>query len=537
MQQFAVASVYPRSIAWIIRPSDPDEWDRFEQIIKYNCAMIGGYFNVMVPLSDQDEVPEKYQQFLINFDPDLVVLAPGMESIKPASLLGQICPFAFIPWDCVSQIATYKPDGPRTKSGINATLRELRESQIDEDLSTEYMVAVAKKECPDTSRLALVACGDIESGEDSLGRLDKIHLDHGIQVRGLGYRGSFLSNLLKEGYETKDLWWRIEGARKFTPSPDRYKLADMIDEEYQFPLFDSIEILDTCCRMQKDLAQIESFVNSTKSYSKGKFFAQKFPFDMVILVSDNFGLEEAIHFWNLRANEIYVAWMSFSELETNINYVLDWLEGNIFILGGGYGHIVPSDLYLVFSSTDNDIYRLQHLFETTRYQKGDDALWGIKTYDKIIFYNYLKHDIKREYVIVAQDSSKSAFIPKMPHDTLGGMFTVTLELDGLMLPQKHDLVNLISSRKFSWHMSRFRITKDHFLRVQANSELPIEFNRPSPEQIIETLFTLAGFSRIERSSNAKYHTDFIKRAGSLEEAARYLATYPYHEFFELLFGQ
>lgn len=39
MQQFALASVYPRSIAWLIRFN---EWDRFEKIISYNCAMIGG---------------------------------------------------------------------------------------------------------------------------------------------------------------------------------------------------------------------------------------------------------------------------------------------------------------------------------------------------------------------------------------------------------------------------------------------------------------------------------------------------------------
>ena len=46
MEQFALASVYPRSIAWLIRP---DEWERFEEIVKYNCAMVGGYFNVFIP--------------------------------------------------------------------------------------------------------------------------------------------------------------------------------------------------------------------------------------------------------------------------------------------------------------------------------------------------------------------------------------------------------------------------------------------------------------------------------------------------------
>ena len=128
MEQFAVAFVCPRSIAWLVRPDNPDEWDRFEQIIKYNCAMVGGYFNVMIPLSDQDEISEKYQEFIINFDPDLIVLAPNMETIQPEALLGRICPFALIPWNSVSQIATYDPLD--INSGTNATLRELNESCI-----------------------------------------------------------------------------------------------------------------------------------------------------------------------------------------------------------------------------------------------------------------------------------------------------------------------------------------------------------------------------------------------------------------------
>jgi len=40
-QQFAVASISPRSIAWLIRHN---EWGRLETIIKYNCAMLGGYY-------------------------------------------------------------------------------------------------------------------------------------------------------------------------------------------------------------------------------------------------------------------------------------------------------------------------------------------------------------------------------------------------------------------------------------------------------------------------------------------------------------
>ncbi len=83
-------------------------------------------------------------------------------------------------------------------------------------------------------------------------------------------------------------------------------------------------------------------------------------------------------------------------------------------------------------------------------------------------------------------------------------------------------------------MPRFRITNDRFLEIQINSEEPIIFTRPSPEHVVETLFTSVGFSRIELSNTARYHKIFIERSGSLEEAARYLATPTYRELFEVL---
>ncbi len=69
MQQFALASIFPRTIAWLIRDG---ELERLEQIIFYNSAMLGGYFNVFIPLTEKDEISEDYQQFLIDYDPDFV---------------------------------------------------------------------------------------------------------------------------------------------------------------------------------------------------------------------------------------------------------------------------------------------------------------------------------------------------------------------------------------------------------------------------------------------------------------------------------
>lgn len=51
MQQFGLVSVYPRSIAWLIRS---DEWERLETVVKYNSAMLGGYYNVIIPITDRE---------------------------------------------------------------------------------------------------------------------------------------------------------------------------------------------------------------------------------------------------------------------------------------------------------------------------------------------------------------------------------------------------------------------------------------------------------------------------------------------------
>jgi hypothetical protein len=101
LQHFAIATVSPRSIAWLIRL---DEWDRFEKIVKYNCAMQGGYFNVMIPLTDQDTISIKYQRLLVDYDPDLVVLAPHMMPTNLESLAGRLHPFAFKPSGCCSKV-------------------------------------------------------------------------------------------------------------------------------------------------------------------------------------------------------------------------------------------------------------------------------------------------------------------------------------------------------------------------------------------------------------------------------------------------
>src|SRR6266705_7203178 len=99
IEQFATASVSPRSVAWLVRF---EELDRLEKIVHYNCAMLGGWFNVLIPLSGEG-VANEYYQFLLDYDPDVIVLAPGNTSAQLASLPSGLYPYAAVPWENVSQ--------------------------------------------------------------------------------------------------------------------------------------------------------------------------------------------------------------------------------------------------------------------------------------------------------------------------------------------------------------------------------------------------------------------------------------------------
>jgi hypothetical protein len=232
IQQFAIASVSPRSIAWLIRL---DEWDRFEKIIKYNCAMLGGYFNILIPLTDQDVISEEYQRFLVDYDPDYIVLAPEMTSIQPETFSVRLHPFATIQWKFISRIATLDPWSGG--SGISATMGLILFAQKDSP-PINTVIAVADDARPDISRLALVACGDVEPREPMWDVMDD-----DIDLDATGYRENFLMNLLNPGQNLDSVRTHIKDESEIAQAPDRYQLASLISEEHQFPYLMRLKFL------------------------------------------------------------------------------------------------------------------------------------------------------------------------------------------------------------------------------------------------------------------------------------------------------
>ncbi|HLX56602.1 MAG TPA: hypothetical protein VKR83_06235 [Ktedonobacteraceae bacterium] len=540
MEQFALASVYSRSIAWLIRL---DEWERFEEIIKYNCAMVGGYFNVFIPLAEEDTLSEQYQRFLIDYDPDLIVMAPDQKPESLDTLHSYLHSFAVIPWVSISEVAELDPWSGG--SGINATLG----ADVAFN-SSQSFVAVADDKYPDTSRLALVACGDVEPREPMWHKMDEV-----VSLNATGYREMFLMRLLKSEFDERHLdlvGTHLDEEGNIIAAPDRYKLSDIVKEEHTFPLVSRTERLETCCTLQHHTRTSQSFIGLTGPYKRSgtplRKQRRRETSGLVILISDNFGLEEGILFWNLRASGFFVSWLSFAEIKSDTDELIKWLESDY---GGGFYSLVSGGLDIVFSSRDDSLANLEVFFENLlRKRQGEFPNWHIVTYDEIVFYDYIRPYIRQERVSIVESAGKYIFIPKLPLSSTG-IYIVTLEWDGLMLPPDSTIVSsLVSSeivKGFLPHfrngrrvteepviLPRFRFTIGRYLAAQISSEEPVTFKKPSSEKVIEKLFTAAGFSRIELSSTARYHRIFLERIGELEKIQQYMVASPYRELLDLL---
>ncbi len=541
MQQFALASVYPRSIAWLVRL---DEWDRFEEIVHYNCAMVGGYFNVIIPLTEQDSVSEEYQRFLVDYDPDLVVLAPGMTTAQQNILSTSLHPFGVIPWESVSRIATLDPWAGGT--GTNVTMGSSILAKKN-NFPTSSVVAVADDTSPDMSKFALVVCGDVEPREPMLQVMDD-----NVRLSATGYRELFLAKLLNPNYSLDDLGTQLLDTGEITSAPDRYQLFELILDEHRFPLEYSDKLLETCCRVQHQPSLYQSFIGQTATYKTigtptrtYKHRGMNTP-SIVILVSDHFALAEAVLFWNLRASDFFVAWLPFQSLESNSVSIVKWLESDY---GGSFYSMMGKGLDIVFSTAENNLDRLQSIFDALVLLRQRNYLnWRLVSYNYLEFYDYVRPFIKQERVVVAQDKKKCSFTPKIPQEYGSGEYTVILEWQNMMLPKSSLVVekwissNVVrgfpylrqDSAKSNIEMLRFRITNERFLKAQISTEEPLEFIRPLTENVIETLLQTADFFRVQRSSTARYHVNFINLCGDLTDAVHYLVTSPYRELFEVL---
>jgi hypothetical protein len=533
MQQYALTSIAPRAIAWLIQDG---ELKHFEQVIQYNCAILGGYFNVFIPLLDQDTISEDYQHFLIDYDPDFIVLPPNIESANLINLLNRSHPFAIIAWTDVSKIIDFDPWSGG--SGMSATVGQ---SSIPEKNSwVKTYVAVADENNSNASLFALVACGDVMPRQPMWNAMD-----NDISLDAIGHREVFLLPLLASGQTRNSIATHINENYEVISAPNRAQLRSYIAKEFQFPLDNPMNMLDACCSLQNNLMS-RSFIGLTANYNKEgttrhtyKHKGDATP-SIIIFVTEEFQLREAILFWNLRASGFIVTWMPCSILENSSAELIAWLESDY--KGLYYAYMKGKGMDIVFACLNQDLLRVQTAIEAMQNHRKRDNLqpkWRVEPSPNLIFYDYIRPILKEERVLIVQENSRYSFIPKLPQRELIGEYTIKLEWNSLMIPRNKILVDQeISSKTLPLFSNipipRFRVTNDRCLKIQVSNEEPIVFNNPPIERIIEVLFSCGGFSRIEQSSTAKYHLNFIHRAGSFEKATYYLANSPYKELFSIL---
>lgn len=559
MEPFAFAWIEPRSIAWLIRP-DEHLSPRLEQIISFNCIMQGGYFNVLIPLTDRDTLAPGYDSFLSDYDPDLIVLPPEMDPQALDTFPTSIQPFGMIPWDSVDKIAALDPS--KGDQNQNATVHPDQVLQHVKNLPLKTVLAVSRPGLPDTSRLALVACGDAPL----LDRQFLIAPNGTRYVDPPGYREQFLHEALTSYRPTNSPHagapnWKNLPAQ----APKRDVLANQLPPFLQFPLTDAVRMVETCWALQQFSAErpLErpSFLGATALHkgrndrsrptriSDGNYWP-----GMFILVSDSFGYEETILFWNLRATGNYVAWLSFIDLGNHLNEVAEWFE---IPSGGQYYSRLARSAFAALATSDAELPRLDQIVTQLRSKlvHGNFHLSDTLSYQQLITYDYERPALQAyERVLVTSFGARCSFTPHLPVDHITGTYRVTLEWDDLRLPQHTRLQALLSpdqpvfSQSFNLishqgrtptiqrqlPMSQLRITGKKLLATQVSAQDPIEFKKPTPEMVIETLFTAAGYSRLQESSAAKYHATFIQRAGGLKQAAKYLGDSRYYDLLKLL---
>lgn len=552
MQQIALTSVFPRSIAWLIRPN---EHEQLERVVKFNCAMLGGYFNTIIPLTEALEIPQPYLDFLLQVDPDFIVLAPGMTALKGYATANQPYPFALLPWEAAPQVVHPYPDESAPHAGPTQQSSILSGGHLPWH---DSLVATADSEHPQLEVLALVACGEVEPTRWRYLLVDGE--DNARKFHASGYREQFLSCVLPEGAERAELSARIvpigSQAQQQIEAPSRLQLSSLIRPESNFARLHAIARMRACYESQRFPIVRPTFVNLTASdkrregYSKPNWQANLLP-RMVLLIGSKFGLQEAALFWNLRACEVYVSFLYFREVEENLDSVAAWLESErsfiYYSLGTRTG--------VHFSTSDSEYTRLQELVEKLRRRKSKEyPHWHLARRYDLIRYDYDREPFQRKHVVVSPNETAAAFAATVPVDRADGYLSVLLEWNGLLVPPKKPLVQaLVSSELLGgaghytvsleggsrWEVrsepiSRFRVNRQRRFVVQVDRDALVQFGKPSLPEIFAFLVGYAGFDRVAPSSTARYHVSFVRLAGGLQRASELLSRSPNRELFETL---
>jgi hypothetical protein len=258
-------------MAWLI---SADDWAHLESLVAYNCALLGGYFNALIPLTRAGAIDAAYEPFLLAYDPDLIVLAPDMEQTALEPFLRshpRLNPFGVVPWDALHLVAARDPRDTNSP-WMNAPI-PLDAPVVALDGPPSIMVATAEDTQPATSRLALVACGDLtpspsEPVERRIGPREAFLGGSTSGSTALAQAG-FLHGVLSLEQVEGDVSPYVDAETgQLRTSPSCEHLAHRVAPEHKFPLTGACQILDACYRLQLPWHRQNTLVGCTALYAQ-----------------------------------------------------------------------------------------------------------------------------------------------------------------------------------------------------------------------------------------------------------------------------
>lgn len=541
-----LVSVQPRKILWIVNNND---WGQFEEVIKYNCSIIGGYYNIILQLDINNQLDKVSLEYMISYDPDLIILPPNMK--KDSLDISNVNPFDIVEWNQLNNYVNFSRDG----------ISEIENIRVNEGLfeEKEYplknsIIAVEGNDV-NYNRLALVACGDTFYSE----AVEYQEYEE-IKKSSFGYREEFLKNFVLN--TDKLIYKENENI------PNRSLLGQIINKKNMFPINNPISAIETCLKIQARPMNRYTFANLTSKYYNHEKYDERGD-KFVILVSNNFELNDAIMFWNLRASGRYVSWISYENIKNNINNFVAFISNTLYEINNSTGIILHGKglkLSTEISEKSTDIL-FDSIHSSNEEKKENEIITGIgklenerlinlvneinemlmdkgheditvsKYYNEYKFFDYEIPSIEERRELI--NDNKLSLNYKYEDF---GTYTVKLKSNEYMFPYNRNVERLINKESFKVYLEKetirvpyIRISKDNYIVVQVSDEdKKCIINKPSLNSILDEIFINNSYSKLVLSSTGKYHKKYIELCKSFDYSVKYLKKYPYKEILELM---
>lgn len=502
-----IVETKPRKIVWI---TTKDDWEQLFLIVKYNCWILGGYYNLIVGIDDKGEICESDKKLISSYDPDIIILPKGMEKID--FNISNINPYDIVEWDYLREYIDYYDGGIGNFECKRVSKKLLK--NINPRLKEEKVLVYSSEELnQEQNKYAYFVCGDVfEYG----------HIDD----EELSYREEFLIDALKD-----ELYYNNFEILSREKLKESYETS--IKDNNKFPNKNIALSLLKNIQTQFRIPSIRTFINTTISYGHSYAGYNEHKKGLKIIVSDTFGFDEALLFWNLRANGEYVHWISNNDLKNNIS---DLSEVLIKLVTNVEYETFRKNITIFRNNNNLDLRELLNNLKQANIE------FMLNKYDDFNEFDYELPFIEESHNIISKNKDNYEIV--INGEEYAGTCIVKIKSSDFIFPYNKNIDKMLSNDAIecykddytSPHEVRFlRITKDNCISLQyCGGGTVYNFNDIYLKKCFDTILNDAGYSNLELSSTGRYHKKYIRLSGGFTQALKYLTTEPYKQLFSTL---